>query len=122
MKYKPIPISAAKAIAEIYAKQQVIVVAWDAAHGKTHVTTYGDTAEACRQAALGGDKVKAALGWPPDQRSVPTLARLRAMETRLRKRLAEFEASGHTCNDPCGLLRNVLDNEEWGNDEAWSAS
>ncbi len=106
MKYKPIPISAAKAIAETYHKQQVIVVTWDAAHGKTHVTTYGDTAEACRQAALGGDKVKAALGWPPDLRSVPTLAWLRAMETRLRGALADSVNAGYGVD--ADRLRRVL--------------
>lgn len=95
MKYKSIPVSAAKAIAETYAKQQVIVVAWDAEHGKTHVTTYGDTAETCRQAALGGDKVKEALGWPPDQRSVPTMARLVAMERRLREAIDDSVAAGY---------------------------
>ncbi len=62
-RYKGIPITAAKDIAKRFGKQQVIIVTWDAVHGKEHVTTYGDTKEACRQAALGGDKVKAALGW-----------------------------------------------------------
>jgi hypothetical protein len=105
-KYKTIPVSAAKAIAETYDKQQVIIVTWDAAHGKTHVTTYGDTAEQCRQAALGGDKVKDALGWPPDQRSVPTLARLVAMERRLREAIASDAASFE--DDPTDTLRKIL--------------
>lgn len=65
--YKPVPISAASRIAKAYAKDQVIVVAWDGTHGKEHVTTYGRNVEQCRQAALGGDKIKRALGWPPDQ-------------------------------------------------------
>ncbi len=114
MKYKPIPVAASKAIADAYDKQQVIIVAWDAAHGKTHVTTYGDTSETCRQAALGGDKVKGALGWPPDQRAVPTLARLRAMELRLRNALAHFEHGGlidehgGLIDNPVGTLRAIL--------------
>jgi hypothetical protein len=62
-KYKPIPISAAKEIAKKYDKQQVIIVAWDAQHGREHVTTYGTTKVACEQAATGGNKVKKALGW-----------------------------------------------------------
>lgn len=66
MSYKPIPIEVARAIATQYDKQQVIIVAWDAVHGREHVTTYGDTVEACAQAAAGGNKVKAALGWPPE--------------------------------------------------------
>ncbi len=57
-KYKPIPITAARDIAKRFDKQQVIVVAWDAVHGKEHVTTYGTTKVACAQAALGGNKVK----------------------------------------------------------------
>lgn len=65
--YRPIPISAARDIAEEYGKQQVIIVTWDAVHGLTHVTTYGDTVEACVQAAEGGNRVKAALGWPPEE-------------------------------------------------------
>lgn len=63
-RYRPIPISAAKEIGKRYGKQQVIVVAWDAFHGKEHVTTWGEDAEACRQAAAGGNRVKRALGWP----------------------------------------------------------
>ncbi len=62
-KYRPIPISAAKEIAQRFAKDQVIVVTWDAVHGREHVTTYGIDVEQCRQAALGGDRVKTALGW-----------------------------------------------------------
>jgi hypothetical protein len=42
----------------------VIIVTWDAAHGKEHVTTWGQDAEQCRQAAMGGNRVKQALGWP----------------------------------------------------------
>lgn len=61
-KYFPVPISAAKTISEIFEKDQVIVVAWDRVHGKTHITTYGKNREECRQAALGGEAVAAALG------------------------------------------------------------
>lgn len=63
-KYKPIPISAARDIAKKYGKAQVIIVTWDAAHGTEHVTTYGSDKEQCRQAALGGSRVKEALKWP----------------------------------------------------------
>ena len=67
MKYKPIPISAAREIAKKYGKQQVIIVTWDAVHGKEHVTTYGDTKETCRLAAMGGARVKQALGWTTEE-------------------------------------------------------
>lgn len=65
-KYVPVPIGAARKIAEEFDKDQVIVVCWDKAHGKTHVTTYGKTIEECEQAAKGGNLVKKALGWPDE--------------------------------------------------------
>jgi hypothetical protein len=63
-KYKDIPISAAKRIATVYNKNQVIIVAWDEIHKRTHVTTFGKTLKDCEQAAIGGNFVKKALGWP----------------------------------------------------------
>jgi hypothetical protein len=64
--YKDIPIDVAKRIAEEFDKNQVIIVTWDEAHGRTHVTTYGKTLEECQQAAKGGNIVKRALGWPDE--------------------------------------------------------
>ncbi len=65
-KYKGIPITAAKEVAYKYAKSQVIIVTWDAMHGKTHVTTYGRSIKECEQAAAGGNLIKKALGWPDE--------------------------------------------------------
>ena len=65
-KYVGVPIEWAKHIAEACEKDQVIIVCWDKAHGKTHVTTYGKTKEDCEQAAKGGNFVKKALGWPDE--------------------------------------------------------
>lgn len=65
-KYKPVPISAAKKLAQDYAKDQVIILTWDAAHGMSHVTTYGRSVEDCAQAAEGGNRLKKALGWPDE--------------------------------------------------------
>jgi len=65
-KYLNVPISAAKQIASDFGKDQVIIVCWDKEHGRTHVTTYGKTAEECEQAAQGGNLVKKALGWPDE--------------------------------------------------------
>jgi hypothetical protein len=67
MKYKGIPISVAKRIAAEYNKNQVIIVTWDEKYGKTHVTTYGKTIKECEQAAIGGNFVKRALGWPDEK-------------------------------------------------------
>ena len=58
---KHFPISAAKALAKSQGCSQIIIAAWDGE--RTHIVTYGDTVEACDQAAQGGDKIKAALGW-----------------------------------------------------------
>ena len=67
---KSIPISAAKKIATEFKQRQVILVCWDG--DLTHVVTYGKTIEECDQAALGGDRVKAALGWPESLNTVPS--------------------------------------------------
>ena len=66
-KYKRITISAAKEIAKKYGKQQVIIVTWDEDFGLMHCTTYGTTKKHCAQAAKGGEFVKKALGFAPDQ-------------------------------------------------------
>ena len=63
-KYIDVPINVAKDIAEKYSKTQVIIVCWDKHHSRTHVTTYGKTESDCKEAAIGGNKVKKALGWP----------------------------------------------------------
>jgi hypothetical protein len=69
-----IPITAAKAIADKFDQRQVIIVTWDGA--TTHVVTYGRTVAECEQAARGGNKVKAALGWPPKEcTAVPARSR-----------------------------------------------
>lgn len=81
--YKKIPISAAKLIANKYDKNQVIIVTWDAKHGKTHVTTYGKSITECEQAAQGGNLVKKALGWPDEL--------CHAKPTRLKRRSKNLE-------------------------------
>lgn len=59
-------ISAAKAVAEQYGQDQVIMLTWDKSTGLHHVVTYGKTKVDCRQAAEGGNKLKRALGWPEE--------------------------------------------------------
>lgn len=57
-----LPIVAARDIAERYCQKQVIVLAWD---GQVqHCVTFGVTVQDADQAALGGDRIKRALGWP----------------------------------------------------------
>ena len=77
-RYRGIPIRAARRIAEEFGKDQVIILTWDGAHGRTHVTTYGRTVGACAQAAEGGNRLKRALGWPEELcRAEPARARRR---------------------------------------------
>jgi hypothetical protein len=64
--YKPVPIEAAIAIAEAYDKDQVVIVVWDNAHETAHVTTFGKTDMDSQQAAMCGNSVKRALGWPEE--------------------------------------------------------
>lgn len=63
---KRLPISALKKLAKEFDKDQVIVLAWDKTTGVTHVTTYGKSIVDCEQAAIGGNRIKAFMGWPPE--------------------------------------------------------
>jgi hypothetical protein len=80
---KRIPIAAARRFAQEHNLRQVIVLAWDGE--LTHVVTYGKTLEDCDQAAAGGNKLKAALGWPESLRAEPSRVR------KLLARIAELE-------------------------------
>jgi len=66
MSIKRIPIKVCKEISQKYKQAQVILVTWDAIEGRTHVVTYGQSLKDCEQAAIGGNKVKKALGWPDE--------------------------------------------------------
>jgi hypothetical protein len=62
--YVSVPIAEAKAIAETYGKNQVIIICWDKEHCKSHVTTYGKSVPDSYYAAAGGNKIKKVLNWP----------------------------------------------------------
>lgn len=64
---KRIPISSAKKIGLDLGYTQVIITAFDKNTGVTSVTTWGYSQEDCEQAAIGGNFVKKALGWPPEK-------------------------------------------------------
>lgn len=64
---KRIPINTAQNIGESFGYTQVIITAFDKETGTTHVTTWGKSLEDCEQAAVGGNFVKKALGWPPEK-------------------------------------------------------
>lgn len=57
MSMKRIPISAAKAIADNYGYDQVIIIARKVGEGE-HCTTYGVNKEHCAVAAAAGDFLK----------------------------------------------------------------
>lgn len=83
-----IPIAAARRFAEEHGLRQVIICAWDGV--LTHVVTHGVDAEQCAQAAVGGNKVKAALGWPASLQEDPVIVRkLKAKVAELERQLAE---------------------------------
>jgi len=101
---KNIPISAARSFAETHVLRQVIICAWDGKN--THVVTYGKSIEDCDQAALGGDKIKAALGWPEDVNCVPS--RVKALRSSLTTLLDYFSSwRGHKADDVAELTVRV---------------
>lgn len=69
--YKPVPVSAAAAIASDYEKAMVIVCAVDRTHDRTHFTSFGITTEdkylaaelAEQFAAVSGHEMQAAVRW-----------------------------------------------------------
>ena len=80
-----IPITKAQQFARESGCTQVIIAAWDGK--RTQIFTWGNTREACAQAAQGGNRIQEALGWPKDLRQEP--ARVR----HLLRRIAELEAA-----------------------------
>lgn len=70
---KPIPISAARKIAEAYGYDQVIVIARKVdPNGGEHCTTYGIDKANCDVAARCGDFLKfKVMGWHKEQ-AIPT--------------------------------------------------
>lgn len=59
--YVPVPVRAARDIAEKYAKSMVIINAWDPIHEVLHTTTYGRSATDKAMAANGGQIAAKAL-------------------------------------------------------------
>lgn len=80
-----IPVKAAKQVADEFDLKQVILLAWDGE--RTHIVTYGKTADDCAQAAAGGNMLKAKWGWPEcnDQPS-----RVRVLENRVKELEAQL--------------------------------
>ena len=60
--YTPVPIKEAKAIAEKYGKEEVMIVCWDEHAGIAHLTTYGATKQHCAWVANLGERFFEFLG------------------------------------------------------------
>ncbi len=60
--YKPVPVEAAKAIAETYDKSMVVICCWDEKANKLHTTTYGVSPKDKHMAAIGGEMAARVLG------------------------------------------------------------
>lgn len=67
---KRIPVKVAQDVADAYGQRQVIIVTWDGVD-TYHTVTYGADREQCRQAAAGGRKISAALGWTSAAQQAP---------------------------------------------------
>lgn len=89
---KRIPIAVAREVGRANGLSQVILCAWD---GKlTHVVTWGKTTEDCSQAAIGGNRIKNALGWPKDLHAEPSRVRaLREAAVQAEQELAAWKAA-----------------------------
>ena len=83
-----IAISDLKAIAKKRGYDHVICFATKGR--REFVATYGNTIEACDQAAQFGDKLKDILGWPTSLHAMPS--RVRQFEARAEKAEAELAA------------------------------
>jgi hypothetical protein len=76
-----IPIRALRKLAKEQGLRQVILLAWDGA--RTQVVTYGETVEDCDQAAQGGERMKAAMGWPETLNALPS--RVKSLQAKVNR-------------------------------------
>lgn len=67
---KKIAIKRAEEFAKAHDLKQVIIFGWDGE--TTHILTYGDTIEACAQAAEGANRIKRKWGWPEELITEPS--------------------------------------------------
>lgn len=85
---KRLPIEVARRVAREHQLDQVIVLGWSHSDGVAHVVTWGRTVEDSDQAAQGGNRMKAVMGWPPDQCQAEP-SRVLMLKARLRELEAE---------------------------------
>jgi hypothetical protein len=88
--YLPVPVEAARSVAETYRKGVVVVVALDQEHERMHFTSYGVSPAGKDEAARLADYLAAACGcgedrWSfEDYRSTPAAEAARRVETLAR--------------------------------------
>jgi len=98
---KHLPVSDVRELGKKHALKQAILLAWDGE--RSHVVTWGITQEDCAQAAEGGNKLKAALGWPDDMcRDEPSALK------KVRARNKELEGQVKTLSETLKLMQKSL--------------
>ncbi len=101
--YLPVPVEAARRIAETYKKSMVIINAWDDEHARLHTTTYGIDPIDKAMAADGGAIAAKALDVDMLQAHAfedYRLATARALLGAL-KAAATFHGTAHQEDCPC---------------------
>ena len=107
--YKDIPIEAAQSVAEQFDKDQVIIICWDKAFGKTHVTTFGKSQVEAKEAARGGNLLKEYLGWPDSEcQDEPKRKEFHDDEKDVMYRVLKLIMSKQDCLPPHVLAREAL--------------
>ena len=108
-----IPIKALRELSKKYGYDHIICFA---TKGKMqYVATYGNTIQACDEAAQFGDKMKDGLGWPESLHAAPS--RVRSLQKRVKELEAQLEAVEHsvqrTAGDPpeisVGFVNKMLE-------------
>jgi len=83
-----IPIKSLKELSKKYGYDHIICFA---TKGRMqYVATYGNTLQACDEAAQFGDKMKDGLGWPDNLHAAPS--RVRALQRRVKELEAQLES------------------------------
>lgn len=107
--YTPVPVEAAKDIAEKYGKSIVIIFSHDPIHGLLHTTTYGTDPQNKAWAAQGGEIATKALGGITELSTEfedYRLAQANALLSALKGVMKQIEAGS--------LVRNVENDAEPG--------
>lgn len=115
--YIPVPVEAARDIAEKYGKSIVIIFSYDPAHGLLHTTTYGTDPQNKAWAAQGGEIGTEALGGLrmaatdfEDYRLEQAANLLAALKSAIKITEEAFEAWDNNKDMRCGkILRHLCD-------------